>query len=288
MVDEVIEFLRLQPGQTVLDATVGCGGHAAIILRKVMPGGKVIGVDRDRENLAQAETLLKKSGGTFSLIHENFKNIDSVLGKIGIPAVNGALFDLGISSTQLEDKERGFSFERDGFLDMRMDPSGGVRAYDIVNRFSRKEIEEIIRDFGEERYFRRIAAGITEERQRGPLRSTGELAMIIGRAVGRKYRGQKIHPATRTFQALRIATNGELDNLRTAMEKIRGVLMAGARACVISFHSLEDRIVKRAFRAFAKETSGTVITKKPLTATRQEIRENPRARSAKMRVFEKR
>ncbi len=286
MPDEVLGFLRLKNGCRVLDATLGCGGHAALILQKILPDGLLIGIDRDKESLETARSYLDAPEKAFRLIQANFRDIDTALKGLGIKKIDAALFDLGLSSYQLEDPVRGFSFERDGHLDMRMDRSQTLSAYDIVNRVKWEDLERIIRDFGEERYSRRVADFIVEQRKKAPIASTGELTGLIKMALGRRYGSQRIHPATRTFQALRIAVNGELDNLDGALVKILEVLNPGARLLVISFHSLEDRIVKNRFREFAKAVRGRILTKKPLTAKSEEIRQNPRSRSAKLRVFE--
>lgn len=286
MVDEVIRFLCLKSNFKVLDATIGCGGHANFILDKIKPNGFLIGVDRDRNSLEIAKGKLDKFNKIYRLAQANFRDIDKALLNFGVEKIDAALFDLGISSYQLEDRNRGFSFEREGFLDMRMDTSKGIRAYDIVNKLNRKDLERIIRDFGQERYFRRITGFILERRIKEPINSTLELAELIKKAVGWRYKSQRIHPATRTFQALRIAVNEELASLEEALGKVLSFLGRGARLCVISFHSLEDRIVKVRFKQFAKDGYGRVITKKPLTPAADEIKTNPRSRSAKLRVFE--
>ncbi|NQU95743.1 MAG: 16S rRNA (cytosine(1402)-N(4))-methyltransferase RsmH [Candidatus Omnitrophica bacterium] len=286
MASEAIGLLQLKNGYKVLDATTGCGGHASFILDKIRPDGVLIGVDRDQNTLKIAEERLSEFGGTVKLRHANFQDFDKVLLSLGIEKIDAALFDLGISSYQIGQPNRGFSFENDGFLDMRMDPEEKLRAYDIVNKYKGEDLEEIIRDYGQERYFRRITGFILEERKRGAINSTRELTELIRHAVGARYRSQRIHPATRTFQALRIAVNNELNCLDKAMVKIADFLGPGKRAAVISFHSLEDRIVKIRFREFEKSKKGKRVTKKPLTPTSEEIRENPRARSAKLRVYE--
>jgi len=287
MADEALGFLRLKNGYKVLDATVGCGGHAARILQKILPDGLLIGIDRDKQTLEIARKYLNASDKALKLTQANFKDLDTALKDLGIEKVDAALFDLGISSYQLGDPERGFSFGRGGPLDMRMDRSQDLSAHDIVNRVKAEDLERIIRDFGQERYSRRVAGFIAEQRKKAPIASTGELADLIKRAIGRRYGSQRIHPATRTFQALRIAVNGELDNIAPALVKVLEFLAPGARLVVISFHSLEDRIVKNKFREFAKAARGNILTKKPLMAKPEEIRENPRSRSAKLRVFER-
>lgn len=288
MAGEVIEQLSLKNGYKVLDATVGLGGHARHILEGILPDGFLIGVDCDTNALKFAKDQLAGFGSkTHTLLHGNFRNIDEILSGLSIEAVDGALFDVGISSYQLNDASRGFGFGEDGPLDMRMDPTRGRSAYDIVNRLRRDELENIIRDFGQERYFRRIAGSIMTRRTDGPIESSGELSALIGKAVGSRYRSQRIHPATRTFQAIRIAVNEELTNLEEGLARVVDFVRPRGRICVISFHSLEDRIVKFKFRELAKSGKGRVITKKPLTPKDEEKRENPRARSAKMRTFEK-
>ena len=288
MADEAIEFLRPQKGNIILDATVGCAGHAEKILEKISPGGFLIGIDADQESLAIAGERLKRfKRESYSLSHGNFRDTEKIFKKLDIKKIDGALFDLGISSFQLEKPDRGFSFGRDGSLDMRMDSSNPVRAYDLVNRCKREDLEEIIKTFGEERFSRRIAGAILEERKTRPIKTTRELADLITRSVGGRYRMQKIHPATRTFQALRIAVNDELKSLEEVITKIWDFLNPGARACFISFHSLEDRIVKRGFKELAKLERALILTKKPITPSEEEKAKNARARSAKMRVAEK-
>ena len=288
MSKEVIEHLSLKNGYKILDATVGLGGHARQVLEKILPGGFLIGVDCDANALKFAKDQLAGFGSkTHTLLHGNFRNIDEILSGLSIGAIDGAVFDLGVSSYQLNDASRGFGFGEDGPLDMRMDPSRGRSAYDIVNRLRKDELEDIIRGFGQERYFRRIAGSIIARRANGPIESSGELSALIGRAVGSRYRSQRIHPATRTFQAIRIAVNEELINLEEGLAKVVDLVRPRGRICVISFHSLEDRIVKFKFRELAKSGIGRVVTKKPVTPKDDEKRENPRARSAKMRAFEK-
>ena len=286
MAREVIDLLQLANGYKVLDGTTGCGGHASLILNKIQPDGVLIGIDRDQNTLKIAEEKLKEISGNIKLVHANFNNFDKVLLGLGIEKIDAALFDLGISSYQIGEAERGFSFEREGSLDMRMDSTEKLRACDIVNKYSREDLEEIIRDYGQERYCRRITGFILEKRKKGAINSTSELTELIRSAVGARYRSQRIHPATRTFQALRIAVNDELNCLDEALTKIADFLRPGGRVAVIAFHSLEDRIVKIRFREFEKSKKGKRVTKKPLRPADDEIRENHRARSAKLRVYE--
>jgi len=288
MVDEIIELLQLERAHAILDATVGCGGHANYILEKTKSRNAfLIGIDRDENSLKIAREQLQVFGERQKLVHANFRDLDKVLRDLRIDNIDRALFDLGISSYQLSDAGRGFSFMKEGALDMRMDPSIGPSAYEIVNKCNRTELEDIIREFGQERYYRRITGFILERRRRSPISSTKELSEVIRSAVGAKYRSQRIHPATRTFQALRISVNSELDNIDCALEKIINILKPGGRICVISFHSLEDRIVKVKFKEFKRSGKGHILTKKPLIPTGGEIRENARSRSAKLRAFEK-
>jgi 16S rRNA (cytosine1402-N4)-methyltransferase len=288
MVDEVLQYLDPNGKDVILDATVGLGGHAYEIVKKLGVGGQLIGIDRDENALKLTEGRLKEFSDVLRLVHANFNSIDTVLSQLQIEKVDGALFDLGVSSYQLEDASRGFSFDRDGFLDMRMDQAEEKSAFDIVNRLRKDELERVIREFGEERYARRIADFIVERRKNAKLKTTVELRDLVVKAVGGRYRGLRIHPATRTFQAIRIAVNDELSNLEEVITKIIKLLSDKARVCVISFHSLEDRIVKNKFKELAKGKLGMVLTKKPLIPSEQEIAKNPRARSAKLRVFEKR
>ena len=284
---EVIRCLNLKKGGTYLDATVGCGGHAALILEKISPGGFLIGVDVDEEALTYARRKLSKfKKSSYKIIKSNFKNIDFILEDIGIRKIDGALFDLGVSLLQFKNASRGFSINLDGALDMRMDLSQGLNAFDIVNKYPEKELYRIIREFGEERYAGRIARFICEKRKTSRIRTTSELANVITRAVGHRYSKSKIHPATRTFQAIRITVNKELDVLSEALEKLPFILNKGARVCVISFHSLEDRIVKNYFKRYAKENKFLLVNKKPIVPSVEEVKENPRSRSAKMRVAE--
>ena len=285
MADEVIRFLHPSPGEIIFDATIGCGGHSALLLNHIKPNGILIGVDRDSETLKFTQEELKRFGDIVRLSHRNFKDIDKILLELQIGEIDAALFDLGISSYQLDKKGRGFSFTDEKSLDMRMDVSSGPSAYEIVNRVKSEDLERIIRDFGEERHFRRITRFIIEARKSKPIESSFELTEIIKRAVGRFYRAQKINPATRTFQGIRIAVNEELRNIEEALSKTVRLLRPGGRICVISFHSLEDRIVKNKFREFKSEGLGEIITKKPITPKDEEKKENPRSRSAKMRVF---
>ncbi len=284
---EVIRYLNLKKGGTYLDATLGCGGHAALILEKISPNGFLIGIDCDEEALACARNKLSKfKKSSYKIIKSNFKDIDFILENIGIKKIDGVLFDLGVSLLQFKNANRGFSINLDGALDMRMDLSQSLNAFDVVNKYPEKELYRIIREFGEERYAGRITRFICEKRKTSGIRTTSELANVITRAVGHRYRKSRIHPATRTFQAIRITVNKELDALSEALEKLPFILNKAARVCVISFHSLEDRIVKNCFKRYAKENKFLLVNKKPIVASFEEVKENPRSRSAKMRAAE--
>ena len=287
MLKEVTGSLNLKPGYIFLDATLGGGGHAKEVLKKIMPGGTLLGIDADPITLKVAEINLKSYGSAVRLINDNFRNLDRILTKENINSLDGAMFDLGVSSYQFDDGARGFSIKNDGPLDMRMDPRINLTAYDIINEYTERELEDLIKNFGEERFFKRIAKYITAERSIKPISTTGQFACVIHKAVGSKYRKSKIDPATRTFQAIRIAVNDELGALEEALKKVLGWLKVGSRIGVISFHSLEDRIVKNLFKGYAGLGIINIITKKPITPSHEEIISNPRSRSAKLRVAER-
>ena len=287
MLDKSISLLNLSKGAVVVDATVGGGGHSEEMLKNILPGGKLIGIDADRNALAIAGEKLKNFSGSFTLVNDNFRNIDRILKIQNIKNVDAVLLDAGISSYQLDDASRGFSLRSDGALDMRMDQSSDITAYDVVNKYKEDKISEIIEKFGEERFHNRIARQIKDARQRKPIETTGELAAIVKRAVGYKYRNLKIDPATRTFQAIRIFVNDELGALEEALKSAIFWLKTGGRIAVISFHSLEDRIVKNTFKGYSKLGVLKIITKKPLIPERGEVINNPRSRSAKLRVAER-
>ena len=285
MLKEVLEFLSLRPGMRVLDGTIGAGGHAKEILRKIGPEGVYVGIDQDPTILEIARENLGETSGLY-LAHENFRHANRVLQRLGIDLVDACLLDLGVSSHQLETAERGFSFQRDALLDMRMDPSAAVSAFDLVNHLSEWEIVSILQRLGEERHARRIARFLVQARQKGPIQTTQQLAVIVNRAV--PHQGwSRLHPATRTFQAFRMAVNRELESLEEALPAIVKLLKPGGRICVLSFHSLEDRAVKLFFRRLAVEQQLKLVVKKPLTPNPVEVQQNPRSRSAKLRVAEK-
>jgi 16S rRNA (cytosine1402-N4)-methyltransferase len=288
LVQEVVEYLQCGPGRVFLDCTVGTGGHAEAILNASEPDGQLIGLDWDEMALNTARERLRVFGPRVALFHEDFRRMESVLDVQGIHQVDGILFDLGVSSLQLSDPQRGFSFQDNGPLDMRMDHRNKRTAADWVNRLSEKELMDILYHYGEERWSRRIARAIVRERARSPIQTTKQLSGIVIKAVPPVARSGRIHPATRTFQALRIAVNHELENLSDAIGSAAGQLRTGGRLCVIAFHSLEDRIVKHTFREMGKETGPIrVVTRKPVRPAETEICRNPRSRSARLRVAEK-
>jgi len=285
MPEEVGHYLNCQPGQIILDCTLGEGGHASLLASKVSPGGCLIGIDRDGEAIEAARRKLNIFGESIKIEQANFRDLREVLERRGIEKLDGILFDLGVNSSQLQDPGRGFSFRLDGPLDMRMDNREDSQASDLVNKLGRKELEWIIREYGEERFAGRISRRIVEERSSQPILSTVRLAQIVAEAL--PGRG-KIHPATRTFQAIRIYLNGELDALEQALPEAISMLKSGGRICVISFHSLEDRIVKYEFRRWDRQEGMLrILTRKPVRPGIEEVRRNPRSRSAKLRAAEK-
>ena len=284
---EVLDLLAPRPGEVVLDGTVGGGGHARVLLERIAPDGRLIALDRDAQALERAADVLPAGEpGRCVLRHANYADFAAVLDELGVAGVDAALLDLGVSSFQLDQAERGFSFMADAPLDMRMDRTQSRTAADLVNELDEEELADVFYTYGEERFSRRIAARIVEERQREPIRTTGQLARIVLRARPARVRGQRwhIHPATRVFQALRICLNRELQSLEAFCEAIPGRLNPGGRVGIISFHSLEDRIVKNAFRRLAASEEFQLVTRKPVTSSKREQKENPRSRSAKLRV----
>jgi 16S rRNA (cytosine1402-N4)-methyltransferase len=283
---EAIEQLQPGRGGVYVDCTVGLGGHSSALL--AAGAGRIIALDRDSDALDRARATLAPWLERVELVHADYRSLDSVLERLGVPLVDGALADLGVSSMQLDAPGRGFSFQRDEPLDMRMDRSGGETAADLLTRSSEVELADAIFQFGEERYSRRIARALVDARRQAPIDTTGRLAAIVRRAIPR--RGwMRIDPATRTFQALRIWVNRELEGLERFLQAAARRLRAGGRLVVITFQSLEDRIVKHTFRALAQHEVATlkVLTKKPIVPTEQEVQRNPRARSAKLRAAER-
>jgi 16S rRNA (cytosine1402-N4)-methyltransferase len=277
-----MELLRVRPGGLYVDGTVGLAGHASAVLRASAPDGRLIGFDRDAETLERARALLAPFGGRARLEHADYREAPRL---IGSERPDGILLDLGISSVQLDTAERGFSFNANGPLDMRMDRSRGMSAADVVNRTRESELADLIYRYGEERASRRIARAIVAARERKHFETTAELAAVVRRAAGRQRR-PGLDPATLTFQALRIHVNDELAGLGDAVTALMDALAAGGRMVVIAFHSLEDREVKQAFRAAAAR-GFSLLTKKPLRPGEDEVRRNPRARSARLRALER-
>lgn len=287
MCQQILDYLDLAPGKIIVDATIGTGGHALAILERIMPQGRLIAIDRDQESLAVAAKRLNNFGNACEFVYGNFIDIDNILKRLNIDKIDGILFDLGLSSFQLESPQRGFSFQYEGPLDMRLDRNSYISAYDLVNNLTQEEISNLLWTFGQERWHNRIARNLVNEREKHTIATTLQLSNIIVRAIPYRYRYSHIHPATKTFQAIRIAVNRELEALETAISKAVQLLNKTARVCVISFHSLEDRIVKLSFRNFSSIGQLRIITPKPLMATRTEVKENPYSRSGKLRVAEK-
>lgn len=280
---EVVAILQPKPGGWYLDATVGLGGHADAILRASEPTGTLLGIDRDGEALTLARQRLGPFADRVILVQGRYEGLADLVG-VG-RRFDGILFDLGASSLHLDTADRGFSFGREGPLDMRMDRSAGETAADLVSRLSERELADLIFRWGEERRSRRIARAIVEARRRSPIRTTTALAEVVARAIPRAVWPRHIHPATRTFQALRIAVNDELTGLGRALEEAAGLLRPGGRIAAISFHSLEDRIVKQTWRRLGAGGGMRILTKRPITPGEAEAAANPRARSAKLRAL---
>lgn len=278
---EVVEWLRPSAGQTFVDGTLGGGGHTRLLAEAVGPGGTVIGLDRDPEAVERTAEVLR--GLPVQVLHANYSDMPEVLNDLNIAQVDGILLDLGLSSDQLADRERGFSFQSDGPLDLRFDPTRGEPASRLVERLNAEHLADLIYEFGEERFSRRIARRIVEARRTTPIETAADLARVIRSAVPRRH-DDRIDPATRTFQALRIAVNEELKWLDVALRRLPDCLRPGGRLAVISFHSLEDRRVKESFR---DDERLSVLTRRPIRAGEQEIVDNPRSRSAKLRVAER-
>jgi 16S rRNA (cytosine1402-N4)-methyltransferase len=295
---EVVRLLASRPQGVLVDGTVGLGGHAEALLREA-PTLRLVGIDRDGKALERARERLASYGARATLLHADYRNLDRLLDELRIDRIDGLLLDLGISSLQLDDASRGFSFRRDGPLDMRMDSTDRRTAAEWLASAPQTEIAEVLTSYGEERYAERIARAIDQARRRGPIETTGALAKIVHAAVPAAYRRQRIDPATRTFQAIRIRVNRELDALEEGLRAGFDRLACGGVLAVISFHSLEDRIVKRFFQVKAadcvcppdlpecvcdKRAEAEILTKRPLTPTPPEVEANPRARSAKLRA----
>ena len=290
---EVLQYLDPKPNENFIDCTIGEAGHAIEILKKTSPGGKLLGIDLNEDSLKSSEFKIKESGldgKRIVLANDNFANLKNIAERFNFRPVQGILFDLGISSEELEKSGRGFSFLKDEplLMTLRKDiKPDDLTAEKIVNNFRTEELEKIFKEYGEERFAGRIAARIAEERKRKRIKTTGELVEIIRKALPAKYKYGKIHFATRTFQALRIATNDELANLEKALVQALNVLSLRGRLAVISFHSLEDRIVKNFLKERQRNNSVKIFTKKPVRPGEEEIAGNPRSRSAKLRAAEK-
>ena len=302
LLQECIDALNIRPDGIYLDGTLGGAGHSSQIARRLTEGGRLIGVDRDRTALAAAKERLAPYADRVTLVHSNFAEIDAILDSLGIPAVDGMLFDLGVSSPQLDDASRGFSYMADAPLDMRMDKDDALTAGEVVNTWPQGELRRILYDYGEERYAPQIAAAICRAREKAPVETTLELVDIIRSAMPAQALREKQHPAKRSFQAIRIAVNDELGAVSRMMQAAVGRLNPGGRLTVITFHSLEDRIVKSEMQQAArgctcppefpvcvcgKKPLVKLVTRKPIVSGPAELEENPRARSAKLRVAEK-
>ncbi|MDD5269760.1 MAG: 16S rRNA (cytosine(1402)-N(4))-methyltransferase RsmH [Candidatus Omnitrophica bacterium] len=287
LLKEVLEALEPAPGKTIVDCTVGLGGHAEAIVAAISPGGRLVGIDRDAQALEIAKERLGRPGERVDLIKGRFDELDAIFERAGIKGADGFLFDLGVSSMQFDEAGRGFSFRADAPLDMRMDTEAEKDAAELINTASEADLDRILEEYGEERFHRRIASAIAEERKKARIETTGRLVDIIVHAMPYKMRHGRVHAATRSFQAFRIAVNDELGSLGRAIDQAIGLLNTAGVICVISYHSLEDRIVKNKFREARAQRILELKNKKPVTPTEQEIGDNPRARSAKMRAATK-
>jgi len=299
---ETVGLLAPRAGATVVDATLGAGGHAEALLEALAPDGRLVGIDRDPAALEIAGRRLERFGERFVALHGDHADLVSLLHGAGLFAVDGVLFDLGVSSMQIDDPSRGFSFLVDGPLDMRMDPGSALTAERFLAECSQEELERVLRLYGEERMARAIARAVLRERARGPIRGTARLAAIVERVLGPGARRFRIHPATRTFQALRIAVNGEVEGLAQLVVDAVSILRRGGRVAAISYHSLEDRAIKRSFKDLAerctcprglpvcgcgRENLLRILTTKAVRPSAEEVARNPRSRSAKLRVAER-
>lgn len=299
MLKETVDSLDCTPGGVYFDGTVGGGGHAHEILVRTAPDGVLIGVDRDEDALSESAHRLEPFGDRAMLVKGNFADIGGIVSELGFRRVRGILLDLGVSSHQFDTPERGFAFSLDAPLDMRMDRQDDLTAFDIVNGFPEEKLKKIIQEYGEEMMPGRIVRAISERRKLSPIKTTGELAAIIAGALPGRLKKKRIHPATKTFQALRIAVNNELEDLRTAIESGIDILEEGGRFSIIAFHSLEDRMVKNLFRSWEKgcicppdfpvcrcgrKSKVRVVTRRPVMPGEEEIMSNPRARSARLRT----
>ena len=302
LLKESIEGLQIKPDGVYVDGTLGGAGHASVVASRLTSGGRLIGIDQDEAAIKAATKRLQPYEDRVTIVRSNYRNTRQVLQELGVDGIDGMLLDLGVSSYQLDDRERGFSYRYDTSLDMRMDQRNQLSAKEIVNEYSEMELFHIIRDYGEDKFAKNIAKHIVMERKKVPIETTGQLNEIIKAAIPAKMRMEGGHPSKRTFQAIRIECNKELEVLKDSLEEIIELLNPGGRLCIITFHSLEDRIVKTAFRQAAnpctcppsfpvcvcgKTSKGKVITGKPILPSEEEITNNSRAKSAKLRIFEK-
>lgn len=300
--EETIENLNIRPDGIYVDGTLGGAGHSHEIAKRLTEGGRLIGIDQDLDAIAAATKHLEEYEDRVTIVHDNYEHIPEILRDLGIDRVNGILLDLGVSSYQLDNPERGFSYNTDEPLDMRMDQESAVSARTIVNTYDEAELTRILRDYGEERFAARIAANIVKEREKAPLETTGQLVKIIRASIPMKMQEKYGNPCKRTFQAIRIACNRELDVLQDSISSLIDLLLPGGRIAIITFHSLEDRIVKNAFKTAenpcicppefpvcvcGRKPKGHVVTKKPIVPSEEELKRNKRAASSKLRVFEK-
>lgn len=302
LLDETVDSLNIKPNGTYVDGTLGGGGHSLEICKRLGDGGRLIGIDQDMDAIKAATERLSDYSDKVTIVHSNYQDIDSVLKGLAIGGVDGIILDLGVSSYQLDNVDRGFTYREDTPLDMRMDQSNSMTAKDIVNDYSEEELFHVIRDYGEDGFAKNIAKHIVRARQEKPIETTGELNEIIKAAIPAKMRQGTGHPSKKTFQAIRIELNKELEVLENSLDKMIELLNPGGRLSIITFHSLEDRIVKNIFRknmnpctcppAFpvcvcGKAPTGKVITRKPIIPSSEELEDNKRAKSSKLRVFEK-
>lgn len=302
LLNETIDLLNVREGGIYVDGTIGGAGHSREILKRIGNDGLLIGIDQDTNALKKADSVLSKIGSNYKLFHSNYKNFEDILNELNIDKVDGILLDLGVSSYQFDEGSRGFSYNYDARLDMRMDTTSNLSAWEIVNEYSKEELTKIIKDYSEERFASKIADKIVKKRSIKPIDTTFELVEVIKEAIPLKFRVKGGHPAKKTFQALRIETNDELGVLRNALDRMINRLNKNGRIAIISFHSLEDRIVKETFKyrfldcvcppespvcTCDKKREVEIITRKPVVATEKELKENNRAHSAKLRVAEK-
>ena len=302
LLDETIDGLDIKPDGIYVDGTLGGGGHSYEILKRLSPKGRLIGIDQDGEALKAAGERLKEFENQITLVRSNYCEIDKVLKELNVEKVDGILLDIGVSSYQLDNLERGFSYKSDAPLDMRMDTRQELTAADVVNTYSENELFKIIKDYGEDKFAKNIAKHIVLARKEKPLETTKELSEVIKRAIPMKVQAKGGHPAKKTFQAIRIEVNQELTVLKESIDKMIDLLKPNGRICIITFHSLEDRIVKTKFREnenpctcppnfpvcfCGKKSKGKVITRKPIIPSEDEIEENKRAKSSKLRIFER-